>query len=468
MFLVLDLVIVLMITLPQLWFYIVYAVFAWRAANCRQHTTSCSPGEASISFIIPVRREPLEYLEQAVEYIHGLGIRDYEIIIVSDDDEGFKQVLFDKLHEWRRRGLNVWIIWRSRPVGYRTGALNTALWLSRGDYIYVLDVDSRLDKCLLDCAMEILSSHEDTVAVVGRWEPLNLDARLSEALGYSMRFIVGAIYHGRNCMGLNVFPLGTGTLFKSRYLKEILNGWDQERIQDDMEIGSRIMYHGLKVRYLSDCAVYVENPSTYKALRIQQSRWAYGATDVLIARWRHILGSRQGVLGKIEAILFLSQYIVPSIVFLGTVMLAVNAFIKPFDVLMRHTHLIIALAISQWFFGRYYYREVKKHIDSSWGTLVNMGRSAAVTTALSPYYLYSTLKALLRIRVQYARTPKGMYQLSSSRIRIPWELILAVLYAVTGIIYLLNNATLSGLWLIANSSAYSYVVYRWRKDVFFN
>lgn len=457
---------VLLIVLPQAWFYATYTVLVLKATGCRMQT-HLSGRARGVSFIIPVRREPIEYLERAVNYIHGLGVEDYEIIVVSDDDEDVGEVLFERLVEWRRKGVNVWLVRRSIPEGYRTGAVNTGLWLSRGDYVYVVDVDAMLDKCLLEKAIGVLEANGNVAAVVGRWEPLNLDTRLSEALGYSMKFIVDAIYRGRSCMGLSVFPLGTGTLFRARVLKGILKGWDQERIQDDMEIGARMMYHGLGVKYIDECAVYVENPSTYRALRIQQSRWAYGATDVLVTRLSHILRSKQGFLGKMEALAFLSQYIVPSLVFLGSLVLAVQVVVRPVDVLWEYAYLLLLLLASQAIFGRHYYRKLKEYSGSGLKALINMGRSAAVTTALSPYYFSSVVKALVRVRMQYARTPKGIHQSASGRLRAPWELVFAAFFTATGLLGLTRGAVVTGLWLLSNALAYSYVIYRWPRDVFF-
>jgi len=464
----LEVLIVLMITLPQILFYTVYAVLISKSTLCKPvRCASRRNHAASFSFIIPVRKEPLEYLEKAVRHIHELGIQNYEVIIVSDDDEAVKDELFRKLTEWRSNGVNVWLAWRSIPRGYRTGALNVGLNLSTGDYVYVMDIDSRLDKCLLEESVELMESDPTIAAVVGRWEPLNFDSRLSEALGYSMKFVVDAIYRGRWCLGLSVFPLGTGTVFRSQYIKDVLKGWDEDRIQDDMEIGARIMYFGLKTGYLDGCAVYVENPSTYKALRVQQSRWAYGATDVFITRFKHIASSNQSILGKVEASVFLLQYAIPSLVFLGTLLLLPYALLDPKDILLNHAYLFIPLIAAQGVFGIKYYGRLKGSAGSGWRALVNMGRSTAVTTALSPYYAYSVIKALLRIRVSYARTPKGVYQFASSRMRVPWEVLFGALFTVGGLLYLVNGAIITGLWLLLNSLAYWYVVYRWPRDALF-
>ncbi|MCY0868633.1 MAG: glycosyltransferase family 2 protein [Desulfurococcus sp.] len=461
----LEAVLALMISIPQLLFYTTYALLSWRALKYKPPTPQGGRMARDISFIIPVRREPVEYLDEAVRYVHSLGIPGYEIIVVSDDDESVKQELYRRLDEWRRSGLNVWLVWRSMPVGFRTGALNTGLNLSNKDYIYVMDVDSRPEKCFFDNGVALLEGSEDTIAVVGRWEPLNTNSRLGEALGYSMKFIVNAIYRGRSSLGLSVFPLGTGTLYKTRVLKNVLGGWDQERLQDDMEIGSRIIYHGFNIVYLDSCAIYVENPSTYKALRIQQSRWAYGAADTLVSRFKHIVASRQRLLGKIEALFFLSQYIVPSLVFLGTLVLAVYTLVNPVDILARYLYLITALLLAEGLFGWFYYKSIREYNSSAWRTLVNMGRASAVTTALSPYYFYNTIKAILRIKVKYARTPKGAYQWEYKRLRIPWEIIIAVFFAASSVWCLMHGVVVTGLWILVNTLGYAYVAYRWPRDV---
>lgn len=461
-----------LIFIPQIIFYLIY-VFYWLKSRRFVEPEVAEEYSGKVSFIIPVRREPLEYLENAVTYIGSLNIPDYEIIIVSDDDEETGRRLFQKASELRRRGLRVWVIWRREPRGYRTGALNTGLFASSGDYIYVMDVDTRFDKCLLGKAIALLKTSSDTAGVVGRWKPLNKESRLPEAIAASMDFVVNAIYKGRSAMGLSVFPLGTGTLFDKHLLQRELGGWDEERIQDDMEIGTRLMGRGLKVAYVESCGVYVENPSSFRAFRIQQSRWAYGSVDAFLSRCREILRSKQKLIGKIEASIFLLQYVPAALAFTGTLVLASTVFFTPpssvtitpqYNLGIR---IFLLWLIAEATYGYVMHKEIRKSM-STWRALVNQGRIAAVTVAITPYVTYFVLRALLRRRMTYKRTPKGVMQLTEigDKLRIPVELLFGLFFAFAGVFSLMKGLFIPGMWLVLYGSGFLYVVLRWPRDVF--
>jgi len=447
----------------------VYIAHSLLLSGCRKkHVEPIGrAGESrNVSFIVPVRKEPLEYVENAVRYVGSLGIPGYEVVIVSDDDVDVRDELFELVKRLREEGLNVWIMWRSVPRGFRTGALNDGLYLSTGDYVYVLDVDTRPERCFFDYAISVLKSNPDCVAVTGRWEPLNADTRVSEALALGLRFLTRVLYRARSCVGLFPYPLGTGTLYNARLLKELLGGWDENRIQDDMELGARIMYSGLKIKYLDECAIRVENPGTYRGFRIQQSRWAYGALDAAIARFKYIFKSKYPLHVKVEALLYLLQYIPQFLVFGGTLILSLVLLVAPRDYMAMIVPLLAVWIASLPVYIYFMFKEGFWE-RSLWKFAVLSGRLSAISTAVSPYVTVSSLKAVFRVREVYKRTPKGVYQKTFTSLRIPWELLLGLLYCGIGLYALIEGLVISAAWLIISSAGYLYVVYRFSRDVFY-
>lgn len=455
-----------LIALPQLAVYAVHVLLLLGSRRKRVELTNYLNKSRSVSFVVPIRKEPLEYVESAVRYAGSLGIPGYEVIIVSDDDIDAKNELFELVKKLREEGFNVWIIWRSAPRGFRTGALNDGLYLSIGDYIYILDVDTRPEKCFFDYAISVLESNPNYIAVIGRWEPLNIDTRVGEALALGLRFLTRVLYKARSYNGLFPYPLGTGTLYNAKLLKELLGGWDENRIQDDMELGARIMYSGLKIAYLDRCAIHVENPGTYKSFRIQQSRWAYGALDAAITRFKFIFKSKYPVHTKVEALLYLLQYIPQSLVFVGTLILSIVLLVAPRD----YMAMIIPL-LAGWIASllAYTYSMFKEGFwgKSLWRFIVLSGRLSAISTAISPYVTTSSLKAVFRVREIYKRTPKGVYQRTFTSLRVPWELLFGLLNYCIGLYALMKGLIVSATWLIFSSAGYLYVVYRFPRDVFY-
>lgn len=422
--------------------------------------------EEGISFIMPVRKEPLEYIVESARYIKSLDLGRYEIILVSDDDSSLRERLLELVSKLREEGVNIWLLWRSRARGFRTGALNDGLRVAKYRYIYVVDVDSRPHKNLLLSGKCILRRSPRVVAVVGRWEALNKHARISQALNLALKYFVNVLYRARSRAGLYIFPLGTGTLYDAHVLKHEMHGWDENRIQDDVELGTRLMHRGFSIVYIDEFPVFIENPNTYRAFRVQQSRWAYGALDALIARINHILKSPYSVFARIDAILYLAQYIPPALLFLASLVIPCAMLIysvEPFFLKL----LIVSWLVANVIYGVIVNNTVNEKIDS-WSRLVQLGRLAAITMSASPYIARGVFKALIRSRESYRRTPKGIFETARERLRIPWELFLALFFSATGFLLLINGWLFSSLWLLLNAICYAYVVIRFPRDVFFS
>lgn len=460
---------IILVFIPQITVYI-WHIFLLLWSSRRKYTTvecTCHNYENRvISFILPVKREPFDYIVNAAKYIHSLFLGNYEIIIVSDDPPDFKDKLMHIVQELREQGINAWLLWRSTPRGFRTGALNDGLNASIGDYVYVIDVDTRPEKSLIERAICNLESDQRIVGVVGRWEPLNQDTRVSQALGLGLRFLARVLYKARSICGFFTFPLGTGTVYRASTLKNTLHGWDERRIQDDMEIGARILGEGLYVQYLDDSAVYVENPGTYRSFRIQQSRWAYGALDTAISRFKEIIGSPVSIVVRLEALNYLLQYIPQALVFIGCLILgfvSMAGINEPNYAL----YMFVFWLLTMYLYGLFMYKTAYQG-KSIWGFMVLSGRLTALSTAIAPYVAFSTLKAIIRMKEVYKRTPKGIYQKTTRGFRTPWELIFGLFFFASSINSAINGMVVISTWLLMNSICYFYVVYRFPREVFYD
>ncbi len=456
----------LLALLPQICTYAHHAVLLVAGnRKARIRSSACREKAQDISIILPIRKEPLEYVERALEYIGSLGLLDYEVIIVSDDEEADKERLLELVKEARRRGINVWFIWRSVPTGMRSGALNVGLFASRGRYVYVYDVDTAPDKRLFECGIEVLENCDECVGAVGRWEPLKAESRVSSALALGLRFFVEVLYNARSKLNLHIYPLGTGTLYKSDILKNVFGGWDLKRIQDDAELGARALVRGLKFTYLQDCLVRVENPSTYRSFRIQQARWAYGATDAAISRLRAVLSSKAPMVIRLEALLYMLQYLPQALSFTGALLLAVAQLVSPRGILESMFAVFTTWVVLTVVYSTLMY--VKAWQGNLWSFAVLLGRLSAITASASPYITVNVLKALLRAGETYKRTPKGSFELITTSRRIPWELLFGLFFTASGAASIVGGYVLTGAFLFTYAAAFLYTTVRFSRDVFY-
>lgn len=449
---------------PQVLTYLVHTAYIVASLSKKAHDKLPCMTPSGVSFILPVRKEPSDYLERALEHIGSLRITDYEVIIVSDDDEIGKETVRTVFERARDKGINVWFVWRREPRGMRTGALNTGLYASRGRYVYVYDVDTLPDRGVFECGIAILDSCQECIGVVAKWEPLNRSGRISQPLAYALELLNTILYRARSKLGLHIYPLGTGTLYKADLLKNVLGGWDENRIQDDSELGARLLCTNYRVSYLDKHAVKVENPTTYKSFRVQQSRWAYGALDAALARLKCFLFSRAPLLVRLEAFGYLLQYVPQVLTFIGAVLLTIATILKPLGYVESVFPLFILWLASLILYNALTHLVVWK--DASWTAIVSAGRLGALATAISPYIALSTVKAILRQREVYKRTPKGAYERELHSRRIPWELIWGFFFIVGCTVSVLNGRVLTGAVVMPFAASFIYVVARFRKEVF--
>ncbi|MET1160423.1 MAG: glycosyltransferase family 2 protein [Thermoprotei archaeon] len=464
---ILEVLAITLIFIPSILLLMLHSIMYHGSRKYRKPETPHNAKCGKISVIIPVRGEPLEYLEEALMHISEWGYEDLEVIIVSDDPYEEYKSIRDIVEKWRKKGLEVYVIWRSEPRGFKTGALNTALWFSNGKYFLTLDVDSRIDRGFIEAACSIIEKEEDVVAVCGRWYGKNRDTRIAEAVSASMDFVVKALFKGRQARGFPVLPVGSGTLYDSEFLKKVLRGWDEERIQDDLEIGCRIIGLGKKTYYLDEYRVMVEVPRRFKSLRVQQGRWAEGSLDVLLSRFRDIVKSKQSLLAKLDLIAYLIQYLPAVTVFIGFLLLVIISLLSNSDILAKYWYLGVIWFIVAIVYINYFVGALREEGYTFWKALVNLGRSATISIALSPIFTISCFKTLLCRRRVYHRTPKGRFEYTSQRRRFPLETVIGLLALSCSIYLITHNQLYTGGWFLAYSLGYIYSTLRWWTDMVF-
>lgn len=154
---IMGLIGLLLISIPSTVLLLIYVVFYLYGTRYRLPRIQDTMYNGIVSIIIPVRNEPIELMQEALNDIYSWNIRDnIEVIIISDDPPERLADIEKLVYSWRQRGLNVHLIWRSEPKGYKAGALNTALLASRGKYLYVVDVDSRVSPSFIVKAANIM------------------------------------------------------------------------------------------------------------------------------------------------------------------------------------------------------------------------------------------------------------------------------------------------------------------------
>lgn len=418
----------------------------------------------SITVLVPTKGEPIELLskvtrERASALVSAKSCRG-EILIISDDDKDYVERLSAQLRDLISNGV-VRIVRRERPAGGRTGALDYGAKMARGDYVVVLDADSRMSAETLSNLCRELSVNRPP-AVVVPWKGYSLiKNRLAEALEFNTDTVSFLLYRLRWAAGFFVFPLGSGTAIRRDVLEKV-GYWGPGIIQDDVWLGTKLAQNGYEPTILMDGHTEVLVPSRLKSLRIQQSRWAYGASEIFSRTVRRLMRAPLGAGVKAEMMYYMLQPALSIILTIALGLALLSSIIEPGWWFLKAFHnpvILCSALVSESLFVAYALlhlligRTVKAVPDSS--TLVQMGRAAALLGVMAPVMSFYSILGLLRVKLRYRITPKASAEEELGRDWLPAALLLVSVVGV--LLSAINHNVVSGtiLSLLLIVSAYS-------------
>jgi len=426
-------------------------------------------GKVRITIVVPTKNEPLDLLVEATK-VRAQALTSAKhcsgnVLIVSDDGEGYVRKLRRALHSEISSGI-VKVLRRERPVGGRSGALDHGAKVADGEYVMILDSDSKISAETLDSVC-LAASELKPPAIIAPWRGYAREpGRVSEAMIFSTDTVSHLLYRMRGKAGFFVFPLGSGTAIRKDVLEEV-GYWGPNIIQDDIWLGTKLALRGYFPVVLGKGETEVLVPSRLRALRIQQSRWAYGASEVLSRTLYSILARAKMSLGRrLEMILYMLQPALTLLILIAALLAFAAAVLEPGWGFWRalHSPALIAIAlVAEALIVAYVALQLKLSDKTGWITdgaslwksLVQLGRAAAMLGVLIPVMGIHSLRGLLRLRYRYIITPKQGS--SVGRDWLPYAM-LAASTAGTALALLSNNiVSLTILLPFLIVSAYSSV-----------
>lgn len=441
---------------------IIWHILCWLAGR-RLKPVSGTPSEvATVSVLVPTKDDPPELLEAVLESVSSLSWpKDKLELVIVSDDQGQRGLLLKQLVESMslQLGLNSKVIVREVAVGRRCGALNEAFRASRGEYIMLLDMDNKPHPLVLQRAAAYLS--EGYAACVPRWSPYYYHkTRVSTAVAASTDFLSDSIFKGRAALGLSIFPVA-GVVYRRQVL-ESLGLWDVNVVQDDMWLGVKLISNGMRVAFADDTPVEVLVSHTYKAFKVQQSKWIYGVMDILRRGAIRVLNSKKTPpTHRLDALLYLCQQVPPCCVLLGTLFLSALSVLTSTDAASTLLPALLAwwaINLAEAYF--FLKSQLNRGMDLK-ESLFRLGRSAAMAFALAPSLTFTGLAGITGLRVKYRITPKGAEEKDSFELRdvMSEALTFALLLALTVVLFL-RGAFITASVVIYAAIPFAYVFTR--------
>ncbi|MEX0896338.1 MAG: glycosyltransferase [Patescibacteria group bacterium] len=206
------------------------------------------------------------------------------------------------------------ITFSDRPIN-KPHALNIGLKKASHEIITIFDAEDEVQADILQVANTLLVSKKIDILQAGV-QLMDYDSHWYSAhnvLEYYFWFKSRLFFHAHH----KVVPLGGNTVFFKKSVLQQLNGWDENCLTEDAEIGIRLTSQGASCLTTYDPvhATQEETPSTVGSFIRQRTRWNQGFIQVLLrGDWR----AYPSVFQKILAFYTLSYPIQQALIFILT------------------------------------------------------------------------------------------------------------------------------------------------------
>ncbi|MEM1733669.1 MAG: glycosyltransferase family 2 protein [Pyrobaculum sp.] len=405
-----------------------------------------SNSSTPLSIIIPVKNENVEVIKNAVERLRGLVCENSEIVIVSDDPPE----AFEKIKKALEGLPNVKILRRPSPSGYKGTALNWAVEYAGGDVLLFLDVDSIPP---VDICQRARSVGEREILFMG-WDgytPIKTPVGLIQLFLYKYLLYYVAII-GRHNTKHPVFALGSGIAIRKKFLKEL--GGFCNCTADDYDISFKTYLHGGRVAYAPGPPVYVEVPAGYTAFKNQYARWTYNSAYLLALYFTKIWKLKMPLVYKLSIFLNIATHALMILTTLATMAVGVamgymGILLPPLYILLLQS-ILFAIALIHTY---YVYKLARRDGYRFWSVAGLLAKSTALLITLSPYLSFYVLLGILRRRIRWLVTPKGVSALMGGA----WGLYEISTVAVLG--SLLAAAVYSGNYIFVTNTLFLLTVF---------
>ncbi|GAB4820248.1 hypothetical protein N2152v2_007294 [Parachlorella kessleri] len=259
---------------------------------------------------------------------------------VLDDstDKVTRELVDEKVAEWRERGIDIDVVRRTNRQGYKAGAMKEGMdLLTEYAYVAVFDADFKPEADFLERTIPYLEGNPQAQEV-----SLNYHCTCEQ---YT-HFASGSFWNFQ----------GTAGVWR-RTCIETSGGWNSRTTVEDMDLSLRAYIRGWRAIFLQDVTCLNELPASFFAYRKQQHRWTCGPVQLWSKASIDIWRSQLPLLRKLELILFYfgvrkcSTHFVSFGFFCTLVPLSVFTPEVPIPV-WALVHLPVAVTLSTAFFTR--------------------------------------------------------------------------------------------------------------------
>jgi cellulose synthase/poly-beta-1,6-N-acetylglucosamine synthase-like glycosyltransferase len=257
-----------------------WMLYTWNTPDSMEGTRFPRPlpPRFSFSLLVPAYKEE-HVLARTLERLASQRHPDVEILpIVRSDDPGTAAVAYELQARFPDR---IRVIEGNYTPKNKPAAMNMALPKCRGDVLGIFDAEDVVHEALLENVDTLFQTSEATVVQSGV-QLMNFWSNWFAArnvLEYYFYFRSRLHYHAK----AGFIPLGGNTVFIRRAVMERFDGWDENCLAEDCDLGVRISSegHSVAVAYEPELVTREETPATLDGFIKQRTRWNQGFLQVL-------------------------------------------------------------------------------------------------------------------------------------------------------------------------------------------
>jgi len=296
--------------------------------------------------IIVAARDEQYVIQRLVERLFNLDYPSDKLNIFIIDD-GSEDETPNILRKLSKKYQKLQIISRVKNAGGgKSGALNDALRLTSGEWVFILDADAQLRN---DTLIKLLN-----YANSGKWSAVQL--RKSVINGsqnlltkcQSIEMVMDAFFQiGRLSSGGVSELRGNGQLINKKILIES-GSFNEDTVTDDLDLSVRLLLFGSEIGILWDPPVMEEAVETLPALFAQRQRWAEGGLQRFFDYGSDLIFGKINFLKKFDIFyFFILQYALP-IISLSDLVSSLLFMRTPIYLPISLTAFVLS-AIASWF-----------------------------------------------------------------------------------------------------------------------
>src|SRR5216117_636928 len=212
-----------------------------------------------------------------------------QVVVADDSSDETVEVIDQKVLELNSLGIQAVVSRRKARKGFKSGALNQAASLLKGDYVLLLDADSTVRPDILTKGLNAFSRDARIGFVSFRVGHYNREQNLTTRL-FALQLDQGDTVTKMGAYSIDApYSFQGGFVLISMAVLRQVGFWANESIVEDAYLSCKIYCAGYRGVYLSDVRIFSEDPSSLEVWKKQAARVAQGWANCAIANGRRIL-----------------------------------------------------------------------------------------------------------------------------------------------------------------------------------